>query len=124
MLRATPEEFRTGWFVESVMTELMILLVMRTWRPLHRSLPGSALLAATLLVFAVTLALPYGPLGGLLGFTPLPDRYLLLLGLITALYVAASEITKTFFRARFAAGQPARRAAPRLKPVAARGCNP
>ena len=103
VLRAAPEEFRTGWFVESVATELLILLVMRTWKPIHRSRPGRALLAATLAVFAATLALPYSPLGPPLGFTPLPASYLLLLGLIAALYAAASELLKRFFRARIVA---------------------
>jgi P-type Mg2+ transporter len=120
VLRATPDEFRTGWFVESVMTELLILLVMRTWKPLHRSRPGRALLASTLLVAAATLALPYTPLGGPLGFTPLPASYLLLLGLITAFYLLASELTKKLFRARFAAAPPVSRAAARLRPAAAR----
>jgi Mg2+-importing ATPase len=49
------------------------------------------------LVLFITLALPYSPLKGILGFTPLPFSSLMLLGLITAIYAAASELTKRYF---------------------------
>ena len=100
ILKATPEVFRTGWFVESVMTEVLIILVMRTWRPFYTSMPSRPLLAAMIVVLLVTLALPYSPLSGLLGLTPLPLSSLLLLGFITVLYAGASELTKKFFHAR------------------------
>lgn len=58
ILRATPEEFRTGWFVESVMTEVLIIIVMRTWKPFYKSMPSRPLLIAMILVLLVTLALP------------------------------------------------------------------
>jgi Mg2+-importing ATPase len=100
ILKATPEVFRTGWFVESVMTEVLIILVMRTWRPFYTSMPSRPLLAAMIVVLLVTLSLPYSPLSGLLGLTPLPLSSLLLLGFITVLYAGASELTKKFFHAR------------------------
>ncbi|HYJ88014.1 MAG TPA: magnesium-translocating P-type ATPase [Pyrinomonadaceae bacterium] len=100
VLKATPEEFQTGWFVESVMTEVLIILVMRTWNPFYKSLPSRPLLMAMILVLVVTLALPYSPLSGILGLTPLPITSLLLLGLITVVYALASEVTKKFFHAR------------------------
>ncbi|HKO97614.1 MAG TPA: magnesium-translocating P-type ATPase [Pyrinomonadaceae bacterium] len=100
VLKSTPEEFRTGWFVESVMTEVLIILVMRTWNPFYKSLPSRPLLIAMIFVLVVTLALPYSPLSGILGLTPLPITSLLLLGLITVVYALASEVTKKFFHAR------------------------
>jgi Mg2+-importing ATPase len=100
ILKATPEVFRTGWFVESVMTEVLIILVMRTWRPFYTSMPSRPLLAAMIIVLLITLALPFSPLSGLLGLTPLPISSLLLLGFITVLYAGASELTKKFFHAR------------------------
>ena len=100
ILRATPEEFRTGWFVESVMTEVLIIIVMRTWKPFYKSMPSRPLLVAMILVLLVTLALPYSPLKGILGLTPLPISSLMLLGFITVLYAGASELTKKFFHAR------------------------
>jgi P-type Mg2+ transporter len=68
--KATPEEFRTGWFVESVMTEVLIIVVMRTWKPFYKSMPSRPLLLAMILVLLVALALPYSPLKGILGLTP------------------------------------------------------
>jgi Mg2+-importing ATPase len=97
------DQFRTGWFLESVLTELAILLVVRTKRSFFRSKPGRCLWVASLVVAGITLILPYSPLSRLLGFTPLPISILLVLGVITALYIAASELTKKIFyqRAQF-----------------------
>ena len=100
VLKATEEVFRTGWFVESVMTEVLIILVMRTWNPFYKSLPSRPLLLAMCLVLVVTLALPYSPLSGILGLTPIPISSLALLGLITALYIGVSEFTKKLFYVR------------------------
>ena len=100
IIRATPEIFRTGWFIESVMTEVFIILVMRTWKPLYRSLPSRALMAGMIGVVLVTLALPYSPLSGALELTPLPFSTLLLLATITLLYITASELTKRVLYAR------------------------
>jgi Mg2+-importing ATPase len=100
ILKATPDQFRTGWFVESVMTEVLIIVVMRTWKPFYKSMPSRPLLVAMVLVLLVTLALPYSPLKGILGFTPMPFSSLMLLGLITVTYAAASELTKKYFFAR------------------------
>ncbi|MFZ0063397.1 MAG: magnesium-translocating P-type ATPase [Pyrinomonadaceae bacterium] len=99
ILSATPEQFRTGWFVESVMTEVLIIIVMRTWKPFYKSLPSRSLIVAMIMVLLVTLLLPYSPLRGVLGFTPLPFSFLMLLGLITLVYAGVSEITKRIFHA-------------------------
>jgi Mg2+-importing ATPase len=106
LVRATPDQFRTGWFVESLLTELVIALVVRTRRPFYRSRPGRLLWRSTLAVAIVTLALPYLPFGGLLGFTPLPPAVIALLLGITVLYVAAAEVAKRVFYARYAAATP------------------
>jgi len=82
------------------MTEIFIILVMRTWKPLYKSLPSRALMAGMIVVVLVTLALPYSPLSGALGLTPLPFSTLLLLATITLLYIAASELTKRVFYVR------------------------
>jgi len=100
-LRATEREFQTGWFVESLMTELFIVLVIRTHRPFLRSRPGRLLLAATLMVAGTTIFLPYTRLGGLFGFVPLPPVFVLLLLGITAGYLVASELVKGWFFRRF-----------------------
>ena len=63
--------FRTAWFVESLLTELVIALVVRTRRSFLRSRPGALLLGSTLVLVPITLAIPYLPFVGLLGFVPL-----------------------------------------------------
>lgn len=100
ILKATPEQFRTGWFIESVMTEVLIIVVMRTWRPFYTSKASRPLMFAMILVLVVTLALPYSPLKGILGLTPLPVSSLLLLGFITVLFAVCSELTKRRFYAK------------------------
>lgn len=94
LLRATPVQFQTAWFLESLLTELLIVAVIRTRRPLHKSKMGRPLFWATVVVLAVTVALPYLPGSELLGFVPLPPVYWLVLGVITLLYLLASEWTK------------------------------
>ena len=98
---AGPALFRGGWFVESVMTELTVMLVLRTRRPFFQSRPGQALLWSTVAIAAVTLALPFSPLAPLLGFQNLPGPVLLALAAITAGYILATEVAKRwFFRQR------------------------
>jgi Mg2+-importing ATPase len=100
IVKAAPAEFRTGWFVESLMTELLITLVLRTRRSIFKSKPGFYLWLSTLAVTIVAIAIPYLPFGPLLGFTPLPLYALLLLLIITALYVVVSEVAKRLYFAR------------------------
>jgi Mg2+-importing ATPase len=97
VFHAGAELFRTGWFFESLMTELVIALVVRTHRPFYRSRPGRFLFWSTLAVMAVTVALPYSPLAAELGFVALPAAQVGVLTLITLLYVGAAELTKKVF---------------------------
>jgi Mg2+-importing ATPase len=97
ILHATMDEFRTGWFLESVISASFIVLVIRSRKPFFKSSPSKYLLAATLLVAVVTLLLPYTPLAGILGFTPLPLLFPFSLGLIIVFYVLAAELTKRIF---------------------------
>jgi P-type Mg2+ transporter len=98
ILNASPEEFRTGWFVESVISASLVVLVIRTRGPFLKSRPGTSLLIATLLIVGVTLVLPFIPIGGtLFGFTPLPITFLVLMMLIVAFYIASAEVAKKVF---------------------------
>jgi Mg2+-importing ATPase len=94
---ATPELFRTGWFVESLLTELVIALVVRTRRPFFRSRPGTTLLALTAAIIVATFVIPFLPFAGLFGFTALPTLVLLTLIGITVLYIVATELAKARF---------------------------
>jgi Mg2+-importing ATPase len=102
VVRATEQQFQTGWFVESLLTELVIALVVRTRRPFFRSRPGALLWTSTLAVSLVTLAVPYLPFGQFLGFTPLPAWVMATLVTLTGLYVIAAEMAKKLFYARVA----------------------
>jgi Mg2+-importing ATPase len=100
ILHASVAEFRTGWFIESVISASMIVLVIRTRGPFLKSKPGKALLTATLLVAVVTILFPYTPLGTLFGFAPIPILYLLTLLLIVVLYIISAEVAKKIFYRR------------------------
>jgi Mg2+-importing ATPase len=100
ILHATTGQFRTGWFLESVISASVIVLVIRTRRSFFRSKPGKYLLIATLLIVVVTFLFPFTPLAGLLGFQPLPMTILLVIGMIVVLYIIAAEMTKRSFYKR------------------------
>ena len=100
VLHASTAEFRTGWFMESVISASIIVLVIRTRGPFWRSRPGRALLTATFVVVLATIILPYTLLGKLFGFVPIPLPYLLTLFIIILFYIFAAEGAKRFFYKR------------------------
>jgi len=100
----SPALFRTGWFVESVLTELFILIIIRTYKPFYRSRPSRFLLISTLLVAVLTVALPYLPVGRLFSLVPLPPLVMLSICMITLLYILFSEASKRRFYHRFGFG--------------------
>jgi len=100
ILQATTDQFRTGWFLESVISTSVTVLVIRTRKSFFRSKPGKYLLMTTLLVVVATILLPITPLAGLLGFQPLPITILLVIGIIVVLYIIAAEIAKKSFYKR------------------------
>ncbi len=90
--------FRSGWFVGSTLTELAVLLVLRTRRPALRSRPGTGLLVTSVLIAAVTVSLPYIPfLAEPLGLRALSAKVLASLALITLGYIASAELLKRKF---------------------------
>ena len=100
ILQATTGQFRTGWFIESVISASVTVLVIRTRKPFFRSKPGKYLLTATLLIVVVTILFPITPLAGLLGFQPLTMMTLLAVGLIVVFYILAAELVKRSFYKR------------------------
>jgi Mg2+-importing ATPase len=97
---ATAQIFQTGWFVESLITELAIVLVVRTRKAFWRSRPGALLSWLTLAVALFAVAIPYLPGAGWFGFVPLPWWVMAGLTAITLAYLAASEATKRWFYSR------------------------
>jgi Mg2+-importing ATPase len=91
------EHFRTGWFVESLMTQLATMLVVRTPRPFWRSRPGGLLLAMTTAIGVVGVALPYLPFRDIFGFVPLSLPLLLGLVVISILFVGSLEAVKNVY---------------------------
>jgi Mg2+-importing ATPase len=90
--------FRSGWFVESLATQTLVIFVIRTRRvPFFRSRPSRPLLVATLACAAVGVALPYSPLAHLLGFRALPAGFLAVLVGMIVTYLALAEIGKHIF---------------------------
>jgi Mg2+-importing ATPase len=97
LLHSTTGQFRTGWFVESVLSASLIVLVIRTRRPCYTSRPSSALLITTLLTGLGTMLLPVTPVGAFLGFEPLPPIFwAAMLGILLA-YVVVAEFAKQLF---------------------------
>ncbi|MFM7266753.1 MAG: cation transporting ATPase C-terminal domain-containing protein [Cyanobium sp.] len=96
-LGADRDQLRTGWFVESVISAAMVVLVVRSRRPIWRARPSRGLALATLVVIVLTLLLPASPLGKLFGFVPLPPAFLGLLALILLAYGLTAEAAKALF---------------------------
>jgi Mg2+-importing ATPase len=96
-LRERPDLFRTAWFMESLLTELFVALVVRTQKPFFRSKPGKYLVISTIIIILVAITIPYLPFKSVLSFSPLSPWLLVAIIGITLAYVLAAEITKRFF---------------------------
>jgi Mg2+-importing ATPase len=90
--------FQTAWFVVSLLTEVVVVLSLRTQGWAWRSQPGSALTITTLLVIVLAMLVPYlGPVAGLFGFVPLPLPMLAALVAVVVLYTVATETAKRWY---------------------------
>ena len=100
VLHASHAEFRSGWFVESLATQTLVVYVIRTRRvPFFHSRPSLPMLITPLACALIGAALPFTPLAGVLGFATLPiSFFLILLGMI-ATYLLLVEIAKRRFYA-------------------------
>ncbi len=97
-----PALFQTGWFVESLLTQTLIIHVIRTARiPFLESWPSVTLILTSAAVCAVGVALPYTPVGEVLKFTPLPPLYWPILAASLLAYGALTQATKTWFISRY-----------------------
>jgi Mg2+-importing ATPase len=101
LLQADPVLFRTGWFVESVLSASLIVLVVRTRRPFYRSRASPYLIGATALIAIAVIVLPYsGPLARLFQLTPLPWSFWpILVGILVAYAFCAELVKRWFYRA-------------------------
>jgi Mg2+-importing ATPase len=101
LFHADQATFQTSWFIVSLLTELAVVLVLRTQRPVFRSRPSRLLLWTTLMVFVATLAIPFlGPLSLVFGFVPLSAPQMGTVIAIVIGYIAATEGAKAWFYGR------------------------
>jgi Mg2+-importing ATPase len=94
VFRASQALFQTGWFVESLATQTLVLFVIRTAGNPLRSRPSLPLAVTTVLVVLIGVILPFTPLAATLGFVPLPGAYFVFLGGVTMTYLALVEVVK------------------------------
>jgi Mg2+-importing ATPase len=97
ILHASTDQFRTGWFMESVISAAIIVLVIRSRRPFFKSRPGKYLFVATISIVVATLIFPFTPIGKIFDFVPLPMSFLMILGIIMGLYILTAELAKNIF---------------------------
>lgn len=98
VLHAGKGEFRTGWFIESMVTQTLVVYLIRTRRiPFFRSRPSRAMIVGPLLVATVGIALALSPLADGLGFARLPLAYFLILFVMIAVYLVFIELAKSWF---------------------------
>jgi Mg2+-importing ATPase len=86
--------FQTGWFVESLAMQTLVLFVIRTVGTPWRSRPSLPLAVTTVLVVLIGVMLPFTPLAATLGFVPLPGAYFVFLGGVTMTYLVLVEMVK------------------------------
>jgi Mg2+-importing ATPase len=97
-----PALFQTGWFVESLLTQTLIIHIIRTAKiPFLESRASTALITTTIIIAAIGIVLPFSWLGGFLGFVPLPPTFWIALCLILLSYVVLTHLMKTWFIRRF-----------------------
>lgn len=97
VLKVKETAFQTGWFVESILTELFILFIIRTHKNFFKSKPGKYLFLLSVLGLILTLGLPYSFLAAEIGITPIPLYNLSILLTIVLLYVVTADILKVWF---------------------------
>ena len=96
-LNAAVAQFRTGWFIESIISAALIVLVVRSRQPFFKSRPSRLLALATALIVVVTLVTPHLPFASVLGFQPMPVRFYPIIALIIVAYIVAAEFAKLLF---------------------------
>ena len=98
VFNASMAMFQTGWFIESLMTQILVVFVIRTRKvPFFLSKPGIWLIISTILTVLAVLILPYTKLGELFGFTILPWKFFGILLLMVITYLILVELGKAWF---------------------------
>jgi Mg2+-importing ATPase len=94
LFKASPDEFRTAWFIESMATQILVIFIIRTnGRPWHNR-PDCVLTASSLVALLVAMVLPFTPVGAWFGFVAPPPIILAVLAVLVAVYLACAELLK------------------------------
>ena len=101
-LNATVLQFRTGWFIESIVSASLIVLVVRSRHSIFRSRPSRLLVAATIGVIIIAITIPHSPLAHLFGFRLMPPHFYPIIGGVVLAYIVTAEIAKRIFYQRSA----------------------
>ena len=97
VLQADEKLFQTGWFVESLCTQVLVIFIIRTRGNPLKSRAHPLLTATSLTIVAIAVLLPFTPLGTHFGFVPPPLRFYLILGVMVLVYLFAVELAKRAF---------------------------
>ncbi len=100
VLNANEALFQTGWFVESLATQVLVIFVIRTrYVPFGRmaSRPGGVLIGFAVLIIALAITLTFTPLGAYFGFVPLPGMFFAVLAAMVVAYLLLAQLTKYLF---------------------------
>jgi Mg2+-importing ATPase len=106
LLHADEALFQTGWFVESLATQVLVIFVIRTRRNPLTSRPHPALAATSLVVVLAAVVLPFTALGRYFGFTAPPGQFFAIVAALAVAYLGIVEVTKRVFYARLQPGRP------------------
>lgn len=101
VLRASGILFQTGWFLESVLSEIFITFAIRTRKSFYKSRPSNLLLITSIASIVLTLGLIYSPLAGYFSFMPLPTWFLGVVFIVLLAYFAIAETVKKYFNKKF-----------------------
>jgi Mg2+-importing ATPase len=96
LFKASPEEFRTAWFVESMATQILVIFIIRTNGRPWRNWPDPVLAASSLVALLAAMALPFTPLGTWFGFVAPPPIMMAGIALLVVVYLACAELLKPF----------------------------
>jgi Mg2+-importing ATPase len=96
LFHASPDQFRTTWFLESMATQILVIFIIRTNGRPWQNLPEPVLAASSLIALAVAMILPFTAAGGWFGFVAPPPVMLAAIGLLVVVYLACAELLKPF----------------------------
>ena len=94
--------FQTGWFMESLASQVMFIFLLRTQRAFYKSTPRLSMVLTVAGVIIVGLALPYLPIGSYFGFVPPPMYFMAILAVFVVMSMTLAELVKRFFYAKLA----------------------